>query len=270
MTAQDPKTGVAIVTGAASGMGLSCAAQLADQGWPLILCDLNADRLGAAAASLRSGERRVDTLAGDISHGGFCDRLIALLADRPIGALIHAAGLSPTMADGKRIFEVNYDATARLVEAVRPRMAQGACAVLIASSAGHMMNSPEIDAALDAITPGQESAAVFPQFVGNSGAAYSVSKRGVHRMIKNQAAPFGARKARIVSISPGLINTPMGRTEAKDSPQMTMMLEQTPLGRYGTSDEIASVAVFLCSPGASFVSGIDVLVDGGVMTALIP
>ena len=68
-----------------------------------------------------------------------------------------------------------------------------------------------------------------------------------------------------MSISPGLIDTPMGRAEQKAHPQMDLMLANTPLGRYGLGDEIAKVAVFLCSNGASFVTGSDVKVDGGVL-----
>jgi NAD(P)-dependent dehydrogenase (short-subunit alcohol dehydrogenase family) len=147
-------------------------------------------------------------------------------------------------------------------------MAAGGCAVLIASMAGYMMSSPEIDAALDAIGPGENSSSLH-KFAPSSGAAYSISKRGVLRMVERQAALFGAqRKARIVSISPGLIDTAMGRAEQRASSQMGMMLEKTPLGRYGTAEEIASVAVFLCSPGASFITGSDIKVDGGVLAAL--
>ena len=258
---------LAVVTGAAGGMGSASAVQLRAQGWSLLLCDLSEQQLEKTAGPLRAGGGRVDILAGDIADPAYPSRLMAALGDRQIGALIHTAGLSPTMGDAARIFAVNYDATVRLLDVARPRMAEGSCAVLIASSAGYMMQSPELDAAIDAVVPGPDSSSLLKLAAANSGAAYAISKRAVHRQVAREAPAFGARKARIVSISPGLIDTAMGRAEQKASPQMDMMLAKTPLGRYGTADEIASVAVFLCSPGASFISGCDIKVDGGVLAA---
>lgn len=268
MSTQDKKPGPAIITGAAGGMGSASAVLLAADGWPLILCDRDKQRLEHVAAPLRASVPRLDILTGDIADATFPRELIAALAGQPIGAVIHTAGLSPTMGSAADIFSVNYDATARLVEAIRPRMAAGACAVLIASCSGYLMKSPEIDAALDAIQLGGDSASLR-RFAESSGPAYSISKRGVIRMVERQATPFGAeRKARIVSLSPGLIDTAMGRAEERASPQMDMMLKKTPLGRHGTAEEIASVAVFLCSRGASFITGCDIQVDGGVIAAL--
>jgi NAD(P)-dependent dehydrogenase (short-subunit alcohol dehydrogenase family) len=259
--------GVAIVTGAAGGMGSASAKRLAAQGWPLILCDISAERLEQVAVGLRTPGQSLEILPGNIADPDFPASLLALLGDRSIGAVIHTAGLSPTMGDAAQILAVNYDATSRLVEAVRPRMLEGACAVLVASSSGYSAISPAIDAALDAIPPGGTSAALL-KIASNSGHAYSLSKRGVHRMVERQAMAFGRRKARIMSISPGLIDTAMGRAEAKVHPIMAEMRDKTPLGRYGTADEIAAVAVFLCSPDASFMTGSDIKVDGGVLAVM--
>jgi NAD(P)-dependent dehydrogenase (short-subunit alcohol dehydrogenase family) len=268
MNAKENKPGPAIITGAAGGMGSATAALLAADGWPLLLVDRDSRRLEQVAGPLRASVPRLDILAGDIAAADFPRQLIDKLGDRQIGAMIHTAGLSPTMGSAADIFSVNYDATARIVEAIRPKMAEGACAVLIASCSGYFMKSPEIDAALDAIAPGGDSASLR-KFADSSGPAYSISKRGVIRMAQRQAALFGTeRKARIVSLSPGLIDTAMGRAEKIASPQMDMMLKKTPLGRYGGAEEIASVAVFLCSRGASFVTGCDIQVDGGVVAAL--
>ena len=262
-----PAHGVAIVTGAAGGMGSASAARLAAQGWALILCDISTERLEETAAPLLETAQSIEILAGNIADPAFPATLLAQLGDRPIGAVIHTAGLSPTMGDAAQIFAVNYDATSRLLEAVRPRMLEGACVVLIASSSGYAAISPESDAALDAIPPGGDSSSLLA-IASNPGHAYSLSKRGVQRMVERQAMAFGERKARIMSISPGLIDTSMGRAEAKAHPIMEEMRNKTPLARYGTADEIASVAVFLCSPDASFVTGSDIKVDGGVLAVM--
>jgi NAD(P)-dependent dehydrogenase (short-subunit alcohol dehydrogenase family) len=80
---------------------------------------------------------------------------------------------------------------------------------------------------------------------------------------------WAKRGARINSISPGLIDTNMGRLEAAHQEMMAVMLQKTPVGRWGTAEEIAQVAVFLCSEQASFVTGIDILVDGGMTNVLL-
>ena len=267
MTTKITTRGVAIITGAAGGMGSASAARLAEQGWALILCDISAERLEQTAAPLREAAQSIEILAGDIADPAFPAALLALLKGRKIGAVIHTAGLSPTMGDAAQILAVNYDATSRLLEVVRPKMLEGACAVLISSSSGYAAVSPETDAVLDAIPPGGDSSSLL-KIAKNPGHAYALSKRGVHRMVERQAMAFGQRKARIMSISPGLIDTAMGRAEAKVHPIMEEMRNKTPLGRYGTADEIASVAVFLCSPDASFVTGSDIKVDGGVLAVM--
>ena len=261
------KQGVAIVTGAAAGMGAASATRLAAEGWPLILCDLDATRLDRAAEDIRAAGVEAEVLAGDISDPSFPDRLVALIGERPIGAVIHAAGLSPTRGDAKKIFAVNYDATLRLLRVVQPRIVAGGCAVLIASSSGYSMMHPKFEEAIAALGLYEESSTLL-ELMPDAGPAYALSKLGVLRMVERHAPSFGARGARIMSISPGLIDTEMGRAEQQAHPIMDEQLAKTPLGRYGTADEIASVAVFLCSPGASFVSGSDVKVDGGVIGAM--
>lgn len=259
---------LAIVTGAAGGMGSACAIRLAAEGWSMILCDIDPARLEALAAPLRAPGLTIELLAGSIADANFPDRLLIAIAARPIGAVIHTAGLSPTMGSAEQIMAVNYDATARLVALIRPRMLPGSCAVLIASSSGYSTTDPAILAAIDAIPADGDGASLLPFANNSSGYAYSISKKGVLRMVERQATAFGRHGARIMSIAPGLIDTPMGRAEQKAHPQMDKMLALSPLGRYGTSDEIAKVALFLCSPGASFLSGSDIKVDGGVLAAL--
>ena len=138
--------------------------------------------------------------------------------------------------------------------------------MLISSCSAYFVNKPEVDAAIAQLLAGDASA-VTPM-VGTPQGAYPISKRAVIALVAREATPFGARKARIMSIAPGLIDTGMGRAEFQAAAQTQTMLDRTPLGRLGVGDEIASVAVFLCSPEASFMSGCDVKVDGGVLAAL--
>jgi NAD(P)-dependent dehydrogenase (short-subunit alcohol dehydrogenase family) len=263
----DSPPGVAIVTGAAGGMGSAAAGQLAAQGWSLILCDVDAERLAAVAGALPAGGDPATRIAGDIADPAYLARVIGALGDRPVGALIHTAGVSPTMGDARRMFEINYVASVNLANAVRARMAPGACAVMISSSSGHLMKSAETDALLDALTPDTDLSALLA-IAPDAGRAYALSKRALIRFVAREAAAFGKYGARIASISPGLIDTAMGRAELQASQQMNAMRDLTPLDRFGLGEEIASVAVFLCSPAASFVSGIDIPVDGGLLAAM--
>jgi NAD(P)-dependent dehydrogenase (short-subunit alcohol dehydrogenase family) len=258
--------GVAVVTGAASGMGLAAARLMSEAGWPLLLCDLNAERLESAAAELRAAGP-VDTLAGDLSDLAWPGKLVAALGDKKVGALIHCAGLSPTMADPARILDVNLAASMRLLDAIRPHVADGAGLVLFASSSGYMAGTA-MDAQIAAVTKPEEVANLVAMAQDNSGAAYSISKRAIHLLVRREASALGPRGARITSISPGIIDTPMGRQEMQTHPIMKTMVEISPLGRPARAEEVAAVAVFLTSPAASFVTGIDILVDGGSIPAM--
>jgi NAD(P)-dependent dehydrogenase (short-subunit alcohol dehydrogenase family) len=262
------KQRVAVITGGGGDMGLACARRLAARGHRLCLAEVAPERLERAGAELAGRGRDVTRAICDVSDPRAVERLARTAADLgELAALVHTAGLSPTMADGRRIVAVNLIGTALLAEAFRPLAGPGTAAVLIASQAGHFARgtrTPELDALLDApLEPGFLDALgeLDPVYVGLG--AYGVSKYGVLRLAIREAVHWGARGARIVSLSPGIIDTGMGRQEYAAQPFMKTMVERTPLCRQGTSDEIASAVDFLCSEAASFITGTDLLVDGG-------
>lgn len=117
------------------------------------------------------------------------------------------------------------------------------------------------------------SADALREQVGNwhireSGEAYVLSKRANRLQVASSAARWGRKGARIVSISPGVISTPMSKKEQETSKQMAFMIQNTPVGRIGTPEDIANTVEFLISPAAGFISGTDILVDGGITTLL--
>jgi len=260
--------GVAIITGAAGGMGSACARRLAEAGWTrFLLCDVSRERLEAVAAPLRDAGNGVDIMPGDIADPGFPAGVVDALGGAPIAALIHTAGIAPMQGDALRIIAVNLDATVRLVEAVREHMAPGSAAVLFASNSSYFPMSPEAAAAFTAPLP-LAGAVSLAHFAPRPEQAYPLSKLGVRALVKRGVKAFGNRGARLVSLSPGAIDTPMTQGPTVSSELAERMIFGSAAGRMGHADEVAEVAVFLCSPAANFVTGVDWLVDGGQTAAM--
>jgi len=268
---------VHIATGAGRGMGRACADRLAPTADVLVVVDRDETALGAAADALAGSAARIVPVTLDVTDAA----AVAALADQVQGlgdlsGVAHAAGISPTMADWRAVLDVDLVGTALLIDALTPLVTPGTAMVCFASMAAHLMGlagptDPAIDAVLDdprAPDFLERMREAGGEGIEEPGIAYSYAKRGVQRLVRRTAIAWGPRGGRINSMSPGLIDTPMGRQEFDHQPVMAVMLEQTPLRREGSADELAAVVAFLCSPEAGYVSGTDVLVDGGCVAAM--
>ncbi|MDT5337449.1 MAG: hypothetical protein QOD90_2954, partial [Mycobacterium sp.] len=188
--------------------------------------------------------------------------------------LVHTAGVSPEMADAATVLDVDLAGSVRITDALLPLANPGSSAILISSIAAYSDVPAAVELLLDDPLADGFLAAV-EQALGqslDSATAYVLAKRGVIRLAERLAAPWGAKRGRAVSISPGLIDTPMGRLELDRQPIIPMMIEVTPVKRPdrplpGRPEDIAAAVAFVESDAAAFISGCDLRVDGGLVGA---
>jgi NAD(P)-dependent dehydrogenase (short-subunit alcohol dehydrogenase family) len=239
----------ALVTGGTQGLGLAIAEALAEQGARVIVSDLDAVACERVAAGLRSRGMLVEGLSADLAHGAEVERLAALVQATfgGIDILVSNAGIqgpsgplaAATDDDWQRVIEVNLRAAARLTTHLIPPMAarRGGSVVLMSSIAGLRGNGA----------------------IG----LYGLSKAALAQLARNLAVEWGPQGVRVNAVSPGLIRTPLATGLLGDEAFMARRLQATPLRRVGEPKEIAGVVVMLASQAGGFITGQNLVVDGG-------
>jgi NAD(P)-dependent dehydrogenase (short-subunit alcohol dehydrogenase family) len=264
---------VVVVIGA-GGIGQAIARRQGT-GRLVLFADLSEDNMRAAASALEAGGHEVATHRVDVSNRESVHDLASAAAG--MGRLInvvHTAGLSPVQASAEAILAVDLYGVALVLEEFGEVVAPGGAGVVISSMAGHMIPAlpPDQDTAL-ARTPADELLQLpflDADAIPTSGAAYAIAKRANQLRVQAAAVDWGDKGARVNSMSPGIILTPLARDEmtGPGAEGYQRMIEQSAAGRVGTVDEIANAAALLLDPEGAFITGSDLLIDGGVIAAI--
>jgi NAD(P)-dependent dehydrogenase (short-subunit alcohol dehydrogenase family) len=240
----------------------------------ILLADLRKENAEAAAKVLSEAGFETSIAIVDVSSRQSITTLVeTALSIGNIYGLIHAAGVSPTQASPETILKVDLYGTAVILEQFGNVIAQGGSGVVIASQSGHRLEplSIEQNKAL-ATTPAEDLLALeFLQYdkIKDSLHAYQLSKRGNSLRVMAEAVRWGKRGARINTISPGIIITPLAKDEL-NGPRgdgYRKMINLSAVGRAGTPDEVGNVAALLMGQEGAFITGSDFLMDGGVTAA---
>jgi NAD(P)-dependent dehydrogenase (short-subunit alcohol dehydrogenase family) len=256
------------------GIGQAIARRLAP-GRSMVLADAAPVLLDTVTGTFTAEGHRITPVVMDVSEADAVARLAATAsALGPVRVVVHTAGLSPVQASAEAILQVDLLGVAFTLEEFARVVAPGGAGVVIASMAGHLGPAiPDEEELKLARTPARELAALPALEVSrhsDPGLAYAYAKRANLLRVRAASVEWGRRGARVNSISPGVISTAMGRAELEGPAGSFMrgMVEGSGTSRLGTADDIAAVVEFLVGPAASFVTGTDLLVDGGVIGAM--
>ena len=265
---------VTVITGGAGGIGLATA-RIIGRERPVVICDVSRDRLDAAAAELEELDVTCTAVTCDVTDRQSVANLFdAASALGKVESVIHTAGVSPSMGDAEMILRINAIGTVHVNAAFRAIAADGSVIVNVASMAAHTLPGNFVSTRLFELATRDPSAflrkatrvcKIAPNRL-RPGLAYALSKKFVLWYSTSQASEFGSLGARIVSVSPGSIDTRMGRLEEQSG--SGEMARRSALRRFGRPEEIAELLAFVASAKASYLTGTDILCDGGVTASI--
>ena len=262
------KQKVMLLTGAGQ-IGMAIARRMG-YGMKIVIGDKKHENAQAIAKIMNDAGFDVVPMEMDLSSRASIQNIIAEAQKYgDITMLVNAAGVSPSQAPVEAILKVDLYGTAVLLEEVGKAIAPGGVGVTISSQSGHRMKqlTPEEDEQL-ACTPTEELLKLpllHPENIRDTLHAYQLAKRCNEKRVMAESVKWGAKGARINSISPGIIVTPLAIDEF-NGPRGDFyknMFAKCPAGRPGTADEVANVAELLMSGKGAFITGADFLIDGG-------
>lgn len=265
---------VTIITGGAGGMG-QATARIVGRDHTVVLFDVRQDRLDAAAGELQDLGVAPTAVHGDVTDRAAVIRLFDTAAELgTLASVIHTAGVSPSMGDADYVMRTNAMGTVNVNEVFYDRAAEGAAIVNVASMAAHMLPD-EIIPTADFPTALQDESAFMDTMLAScnmapeearSGYAYALSKSFVRWYSTSQAERFNGKGLRILSVSPGSIETEMGKLEADAG--AGAMVADAAVPRWGKPEEMAELLAFCAGDKAGYLTGTDILNDGGVIASM--
>jgi NAD(P)-dependent dehydrogenase (short-subunit alcohol dehydrogenase family) len=257
---------VVVITGA-GGMGTAVARRIGS-GRALLLADAFPDPLDRAVTALRAEGYDARGQVTDIADRGSVAKLARTAAGSGrLAAVVHTAGVSAATSTIQKIMEVDLAGTAYVIDAFEQLAADGTAVVCVASMAGHYARLSAGDEQALAEQPAGRLLGldVVTGFDGDPIAAYILAKRANQVRVQAAALAYNRRGARINSLSPGVIATAMAKAEQESASgeHMMGMLRACGIGRTGTPAEVAEAVAFLTGPGSLYITGTDLLIDGG-------
>ena len=265
---------VSVITGGGGGMGLATAG-IVGRDHEIVLCDVRADRLDAAAAALKEQGIVATTINADVTDRRAVDRLFETASSiGAIASVIHTAGVSPSMGGAEYVVRTNAVGTLNVNEAFFSAAGQGSAIVNVASMAAYLLPEEMVptrrfpmalrdaDAFLEEML---SVCAIVPEEI-RPGLAYAVSKSFVRWYSTAQAERFNGRGIRILSVSPGSTDTEMGRLEERAG--AGAMVADAAVPRWGKPQEMAELLAFCAGDRAGYLTGTDILNDGGVIASM--
>ncbi|WP_238948158.1 SDR family oxidoreductase [Clostridium sp. YIM B02569] len=264
---------ICVITGGGSGMGLATA-KIIGKDHSIILVGRTVKKLEGALKELKDMGFEAEAFPCDVSDRESVKKLAGYAAKLgSIKAVIHAAGMSPNMGNGEVIFNVNAMGTIYVNEEFSKVMDKGSCIIDVSSMSAYM--APE-----DKLPRGEYKTSLLDpeafktKVLGivssmpvemRSGFSYIISKNFVIWYAAQSACLYGKKGIRVLSVSPGTFATPMGEIEGKEA---ALFAERGALGRVGDVEEIAQLMALIASDAASYLTGTDILCDGGAIAAM--
>ena len=261
---------VVVIIGA-GGMGAATARRIG-AGRKIVLADYNREILTKAAGELRTSGYDVAEQVVDVSDRESVRALAGEAAGHgPVATVVHTAGLSQAQAPADAILNVNLIGASHVLDVFGQTIAPGGSGVIIASMAAERATlASDVETQLATTPTGELLDLPEVASIQSPDEAYVLSKRANQLRVQAAAHVWSLRGARINSLSPGIVSSPMSASElaGPGGEVMRTWIENSPAGRIGTADDIAATVEFLIGPASSFVTGTDLLVDGGVTAAL--
>lgn len=264
---------VCIVTGGGSGMGLE-AAKILGQTQKIILVGRTVSKLDRAIEELKALGIDAEAFSCDIGERASVKKLATYASEQGnVKTVIHAAGVSPHMANGEQIFAINAIGTINIDEEFVKIMGEGSCILNVSSMSAYMLPDDRIPKQVYQLSlqDVNEFQSAVNQMINavpeeqQTGMAYTISKNFVLWYTSRMAVRYGKKGIRINSISPGTFKTPMGEVEGEQAASFALC---GAMGRLGEPEEIAKMMAFMVSDECSYLCGVDILYDGGAVSAL--